>query len=293
MRRARCWIAASVEEQCARVVTSTEPPAPVPAVVLEISAPDSSVICGAVTVTDPALPLAVEVAETRIPLPGSLTLSGPCELTRTVPASPAPAVIVETLAPPDSAIAPPAVSTTSPAAPVAPASAEAVIPLAPPDPAPDNVTLFATVTATSPPLRGPAVVAAICAPPAMVSALAPTVTEPPGPDCGPVAEAAIWVLDTPAPSSVNAPGVVTSTEPPAPVPAVVLEISAPDSSAICGAVTITDPALPLAAEPAEAMIPLPASLKLSDPRAATCTVPPLPRPAVPELTRPPPVTTMS
>jgi hypothetical protein len=73
----------------------------------------------------------------------------------------------------------------------------------------------------------------------------------------------------------------------------VLEISAPDSSAICGAVTITDPALPLAAELAEAMIPLPASLKLSAPRAATCTVPPSPCPAVPELTRPPPVTTMS
>ena len=100
-------------------------------------------------------------------------------------------------------------------------------------------------------------------------------------------------MDTPAPSSISTPGVVTPTEPPAPVPAVVLEISAPDTSAICGAVTTTDPALPLAVELAEAMIPLPASLKLSDPRAATCTVPPSPAPAVPELTSPPPMTTMS
>src|SRR5205807_9157950 len=99
-----------------------------------------------------------------VPLPGSLRLSGPCELTRTVPPSPAPAVIVETLAPPVSAMAPPAASTTSPAAPVEPVSAEAVIPLAPPGPVPDNVALFATVTATSPPLPGPAVVAAIRAP---------------------------------------------------------------------------------------------------------------------------------
>ena len=88
-------------------------------------------------------------------------------------------------------MAPPATNITSPAAPVEPASAEAVIPLAPPGPVPDNVALFATVTATSPPLPGPAVVAAIRAPPAMVRALAATVTEPPGPDCGPVAEAAI------------------------------------------------------------------------------------------------------
>src|SRR5947209_9702373 len=112
-------------------------------------------------------------------------------------------------------MAPPATNITSPAAPVEPASAEAVIPLAPPGPVPDNVALFATVTATSPPLPGPAVVAAIRAPPAMVRALAATVTEPPGPDCGPVAEAAIGVLDTPAPSCITPAGSVTPTAPPA------------------------------------------------------------------------------
>ena len=39
------------------------------------------VICGAATITDPALPLAVEVAEAMIPLPGSLKLNGPCAVT--------------------------------------------------------------------------------------------------------------------------------------------------------------------------------------------------------------------
>jgi hypothetical protein len=61
------------------------------------------------------LPLAVEVAEAMIPLPGSLKLSGPCALTSTVPPLPAPAVLDVTLAPPDSAIAPPASKVTSPA----------------------------------------------------------------------------------------------------------------------------------------------------------------------------------
>src|ERR1700719_2492611 len=145
----------------------------------------------------------------------------------------------------------------------------------------------ATKTSTSPPLPGPTVELAICAPPSTVRLLALTVTEPPGPDCGPSAEAAIWVFGSPPPLRSNAPGVVTSTEPPAPVPAVVLEISAPDSSAICGAVTITDPALPLALEDAEAMIPLLASLKVNGPWAVTCTVPPSPAPAVVDVTFPP------
>src|SRR5208282_3505001 len=65
------------------VDTATDPPAPVPAVVLEISAPAIKAICGAVTVTDPALPLAVELAKAMIPLPGSLKLSGPCAVTFT------------------------------------------------------------------------------------------------------------------------------------------------------------------------------------------------------------------
>jgi len=56
--------------------TITEPPAPVPAVVLAISEPPLIVICGALTVTVPALPLAVEVAEAIIPLPEPTRFSG-------------------------------------------------------------------------------------------------------------------------------------------------------------------------------------------------------------------------
>ena len=89
-------------------------------------------------------------------------------------------------------------------------------------------------------------VLAICAPPATLRPPAATVIEPPAPDSGPFAEAAIWVPATPKPSSTSAPGVITPTEPPPPVPAVVLEISAPVLSIICGAFTVTDPALPLA-----------------------------------------------
>jgi len=163
-----------------------------------------------------------------------------------------------------------------------------VIPLAPSGPVPDNVTALPTATAMSPALPGPKEVLAIRAPPSMVRVSAVTVTEPPGPDCGPVAEAAIWVLATPAPSSTSIPGVVTLTEAPAPVPAVVLEISAPPISAISGAVTVTDPALPLAVAVADAIIPLPGSLTLSGPCDLTNTVPALPAPAVLDVTRAPP-----
>src|SRR6202007_2696061 len=97
--------------------------------------------------------------------------------------------------------APPAPSTTWPAAPVEPGCAAAVIPLAPSAPLPDMVTSLPTVTSILPPLPGPAVALAICAPPETVRVFAATFTEPPGPDCGPVAEAAISVPATPAPSS--------------------------------------------------------------------------------------------
>ena len=72
-------------------------------------------ICGAYTITDPALPLAVGVAEAMIPLPGSVKVSGPCAVTCTLPPLPAPAVLEVACAPLDSAIAPPAINTTSPA----------------------------------------------------------------------------------------------------------------------------------------------------------------------------------
>jgi hypothetical protein len=184
-------------------------------------------------------------------------------VTCTVPPLPVPAVFEVALAPAESAIAPPAVNTTSPAWPVEPGWAEAVTPLAPLGPTPDNVTPLAMVTAMSPPLPGPAVVLAICAPPEIVKLLGARVTDPAGPDCGPVAEAKTPVLATAWPSSSIAPGVVTVTDPPAPVPAVVLPMPAPVVTVICGAVTATDPALPLAV--AEAMIPVLVPLRLKGP----------------------------
>ena len=69
-------------------------------------------ICGALTATDPAFPLAAELDEATIPLPRSLNVSGPCAVTCTVPPLPAPAVLDDAFAPSDSAIAPPAIKTT-------------------------------------------------------------------------------------------------------------------------------------------------------------------------------------
>src|SRR5215469_14915323 len=210
------------------VITLTEPPAPVPAVVLTICPPLVTVICGAVTVTDPALPLAVDIAEAMIPLPGAVKLSGP-----------------------------------------------------------------SAVTCTVPPLPGPAVELAICAPPWTVRLSAPTVTEPPGPECRPVAEAAIWLGAIPMPSSARAPGVITVTEPPAPVPAVVLAICPPLVTVTWGAPTVTEPALPLAVDVARAMMPVSGSLKLRGPCPVTCTAPPLPDPAVLDVTWAPPDTAIA
>src|SRR6516165_10296269 len=98
------------------------------------------------------------------------------------------------------------------------------------------------------------------------------------------------------PSSTSAPGVVTPTDPPAPVPAVVLTISAPLVTVICGALTVTEPALPLAVALASAKIP-PPPLSDSGPcetqdgthgakaeEGPTTTNPPLPAPAVLEVT---------
>src|SRR5262249_39261106 len=134
-------------------------------------------------------------------------------------------------------------------------------------------------------LPGPAVELAISAPPAILKLPAATLTFPPGPDCGPVAEAAIAVAASPAPASNSAPLAVTSTRPPAPLPSVVLTISAPSRSVICAAVTLTAPALPLAVDTAEALIPLdvPSGAlpdKAASPATATRILPPLPGPAV-------------
>ena len=84
------------------------------------------------------------------------------------------------------------------------------------------------------------------APPSIANASAMIVTEPPGPDCGPGRRSRDFgIAGEPAPSSTSIPGVVTVTEPPIPVPAVVLAISAPEAIVICGAVATTEPALPL------------------------------------------------
>ena len=90
------------------------------------------------------------------------------------------------------------------------------------------------MTCTLPPLPGPAVELAICAPPSTIRPPALTVTEPPVPDCGPVAEAAIWVLG-PRPVEHQQAGRCHWTEPPAPAPAVVLTISPPLFKLVCGA----------------------------------------------------------
>jgi hypothetical protein len=169
---------------------------------------------------------------------------------------------------------------TEPALPPALEFAKAMIPLA---------GLFrrsgpCAITFTVPPSPGPDVVLAIYAPPFTVKLPAVTDTEAAGPDCRPVADAAIWVLAIPAPLSTNAPTVVTKTEPPGPVPAVVLAISAPRATVISGARTTTDPALLLAVEVAEATIPVPGSTRLSGPCVVTCTVPPSPVPVVVAMT---------
>jgi hypothetical protein len=54
---------------------------PVPAVVLEISAPEITVICGAFAMTDPASPLAVALAEAMIAVPEPVKVSGPPAVT--------------------------------------------------------------------------------------------------------------------------------------------------------------------------------------------------------------------
>jgi hypothetical protein len=149
------------------------------------------------------------------------------------------------------------------------------MPLAPLGPTLDKVTPFATVTAISPSLPRPAVVLAICAPPVTVRLPASSVTEPPDPDLGPVADAAIWVLATPRPSSKSAPGVVTLTDPPAPDPRVFVEIEPPLSISKVPAVTKTLPAFPVLPTSAWELIPLGG---LGSPRYRRLTARPLRRP---------------
>src|SRR5512135_3345929 len=139
------------------VVTTTEPPAPVPAVELAICAPAVTEICEADAATDPASPLAVSAASAMIPVPTPLKASGPCALTPTVPPLPAPNVADEICAPPDMVSAPPAARVISPALPIEPGVAEAVTAV----PEPDSVASPAIARLTSPPLPRPPVLVEI------------------------------------------------------------------------------------------------------------------------------------
>src|SRR6516225_4003819 len=130
----------------------TEPPAPVPAVVLTICAPEAIVIRGAVTATNPALPVVPGSVLVAICDPGPLIERRPVTLTVTLPAFPVlagnwpegPSAVLE--------IVPPSTSdkfvdwmVTSPAFPVLPALAsDAITP-------PARSSMFGALTLTDPP----------------------------------------------------------------------------------------------------------------------------------------------
>ena len=121
-----------------------------------------------------------------------------------------------------------------------------------------------------------------------------TVTVPALPDCGPSAEAPISVKPPPVapPSSSSAPGVATSTEPPAPVPRVLLSMKPPSSTDTLPALTRTEPAEPVSPTAASLLTPL---RKLPSPVASMSSVPPtvsaispaLPEPKLSVLIEPP------
>jgi hypothetical protein len=110
------------------VVTVTGPPRAVPAIVLAICAPATIVISGALTVTEPALPLAKAPAEALIAVPGSVSVKVPCEITRTIPPGPL-RVLPALISPPLLSVVLPAMATFS--APPAPDEA-LLLEIAPP-----------------------------------------------------------------------------------------------------------------------------------------------------------------
>src|SRR5262245_56945521 len=105
-------------------VTTTVPPAPVPAVALEISAPVVSKICDAFTASDPASPVVPAWVSVAIRVAGPLNDSGPAVLTTTFPAFPvltgkpwSDRIALLEIEPPLRAVAPPTATATAPAAP--------------------------------------------------------------------------------------------------------------------------------------------------------------------------------
>jgi hypothetical protein len=96
--------------------------------VLAICAPFAIVIRGALTVTDPASPLAVDAAEATTPLPASLRFKDPVASTVTVPPPPAPSVVLAICAPPCT-VSRPALTLTVPPVPDCGPVDEAKIPV--------------------------------------------------------------------------------------------------------------------------------------------------------------------
>src|SRR6516162_7847336 len=197
------------------IPTSTDPPLPVPAVVLAIWDPLVTVICGASAITEPASPAPIDEAVICAPF----CTVRPLAETVTLPPGPDCAPVVEAaICAPFCIVRLLAETVTLPPGPDCAPVVEAAICV----PMPSSISTPGVVipTSTDPPLPVPAVVLAICAPPWTVNEPASTVTDPPCPDCVANAEARIW-----APlASSNGPGVFTITEPPGAEPALVAEI---------------------------------------------------------------------
>jgi hypothetical protein len=163
-----------------------------------------------------------------------------------------------------------------------PRAAEAVIPLAPLGPAPDSITPFATVTAMSPPVPDPAVVADILPPLTIERLPAPAVTEPAlavPPIVSDVIPVRLVAVD---PSMVKAPETLTDTWPPIPLPNVPLAISPPLTNANSLAMTLMTPAFPLLVDSESVVIPVnrPFPIIVSPSPTLTKTLPPFADPKV-------------
>src|SRR5208282_5239591 len=201
----------------------------------------------------PALPIAGKLATAKIPVPVSLSASGPCDRIVTKPPSPLPSVPELICAPPANDMAPPAISRISPAPPRE---------FEPGEPVPalitvlesDRVILPAAVNSISPPLPDPTVLLRIFAPPSStISPPALNRTSPAAPVDPSAADALIELL---APDRVISPSALTSMSPAVPEPAVLLLICAPPRSVRLPAANVI-PLAPCEFGPAAAAISAP------------------------------------
>jgi hypothetical protein len=246
--------------------------------VLAISPPVVIVICGAATITDPALPLAVEVAKAMIPLPGSLNVSGPCAVTCTVPPLPAPVVAEVMSAPPLRTASPTSATATVPAAPdpsvfveIAPPSAiERVPALILTSPA---FPLLPRVDLDEMPVKRVWDIPSIVTAPATLTKTLPAFPEP-----------IFWVSVVIAPSlPITKAPAVTETLPAFPAPNVLLWIAPLSAIDKVSAVTVTVPAFPLpwdCAEIPDSWSRVPDFPSIESIPVFTETLPPLPDPKV-------------